>query len=46
MEHCLHDAVYLAIPLGNGQFDLAVEQTTVRQIGEDFIDLSNCIIDG
>lgn len=41
VDHGLHDAVLLAIPLGGSQFDLAVEQTTVRQIGEHFTDLSH-----
>jgi hypothetical protein len=40
VEHGLHDAVLLAIPLGKGQFDLAVKQATVMQIRSQFIDLS------
>jgi hypothetical protein len=41
VEHPLHDAVHLAIPLGDSQFDLAVEQTSIRQIGDQFTDLTN-----
>ncbi|KGO74183.1 hypothetical protein PITC_084300 [Penicillium italicum] len=40
-EHGLHDAVLWAIPLGQSQFDLAVEQTAVRQIGDKFTELSH-----
>jgi hypothetical protein len=41
VEHGLHNAVLLAIPLGKGQFDLAVEQTSVSQIRDHFTDLSH-----
>lgn len=41
VDHRLHDAVLLAIPLGESQFDLAVEQTSIRQIGDQFTDLTN-----
>ncbi|KAI2670009.1 hypothetical protein DTO013E5_9372 [Penicillium roqueforti] len=41
VEHGLHDAVLLAIPLGKSQFDLAVKQATVRQIKNHFTDLSH-----
>lgn len=41
VEHRLHDAVLLAIPLGESQFDLAVEQTSIREIGDHFTDLTN-----
>jgi hypothetical protein len=37
VEHGLHGAVLLAIPLGKSQFDLAVKQATVRQIRAQFI---------
>ncbi|KAJ5300104.1 hypothetical protein N7508_007347 [Penicillium antarcticum] len=41
VEHGLHDAVLLAIPLGKSQFDLAVEQNTVSRIREHFTDISH-----
>lgn len=41
VEPGFHDAVLLAISLGKSQFDLAVEQNTVRQIEHHFIDLSH-----
>lgn len=41
VEHGLHDAVLLAIPLGKNQFDLAVEQSTVSRIRDHFTDISH-----
>ncbi|OQD77380.1 hypothetical protein PENANT_c108G07988 [Penicillium antarcticum] len=40
VEHGLHDAVLLAIPLGKNEFDLAVEQNTVSRIRQHFTDIS------
>lgn len=40
VEQGLHETVFLAISLGESQFDLAVEHTSVSRIKEHFTDLS------
>ncbi|KAJ5766735.1 uncharacterized protein N7511_004351 [Penicillium nucicola] len=41
VEHGLHDAILLAIPLGKSQFDLTVEWTTASRIRDHFTDISH-----
>jgi hypothetical protein len=41
VEHGLHDAVLLVIPLRKNQFDLAVEQSTASRNRDHFTGISN-----